>query len=112
MLTQILPGLIMFMVTLAFVSLMFVPVTVFKHKNDLVRFYWIGAWVFIAMIAAFAGGAETLVLLNYDAGNVPFIMLTTLTVCFVIFVVFGWFRLSFAAVHAAIKFWLQRRKNA
>jgi len=111
MLTHYFPGLIMFMITLAFVSLTFVPVTVFKQKNELVRFYWVGAWVFIAMIAAFAGAAETLALMNYDAGNIPIVMLTALTVCFVLFVVFGWFRLSYAALRAAVTFWVKSRQK-
>lgn len=111
MLTHYLPGLIMFTITIAFVSLMFVPVTAFKQKNDVVRFYWVGAWVFIAMIAAFAGGAETLILMKYDAGNIPNILLSALTTCFVVFVVFGWFRLSYAAFRAAVMQWFQRSKN-
>ena len=110
MLTQILPGLIMFAVTLAFVTLLFVPVTAFKQKNELVRFYWVGAWVFMAMIAAFSGGTETLKLFNYDAGNVSIALLTALTVCFVFFVVFGWFRLSFSAIAAGVTYWLNQRK--
>ena len=112
MLIQILPGLIMFLITLAFVTVFFVPVTAFKQKNELIRFYWVGVWVFIAMIAAFSGGAETLKLFRYDVGNVPVALLTSLTVCFVIFVMFGWFRLSFAAIQAGVIYWLKRRKNA
>lgn len=112
MLVHILPGLIMFAITLAFVTLFFIPVTAFKQKNDLIRFYWVGAWIFLAMIAAFSGGAETLSLFHYDAGNVPLALLSALTVCFVIFVMFGWFRLSFAAIGAGIKFWLKKRRSA
>ena len=112
MLIQILPGLIMFAITLAFVTLMFIPVTAFKQKNELIRFYWVGVWVFLAMIAAFAGGSETLTLLRYDVGGVPVTLLNSLTVCFVLFVMFGWFRLSFSAIYASIVFWLNRRKKA
>lgn len=112
MLTQLLPALIMFAITLAFVTLFFVPVTAFKQKNELIRFYWVGTWLFIAMIAAFSGGSETLGLLNYETGNVPIALLSALTVCFVIFVVFGWFRLSFAAIRTGIIYWLKGRKNA
>ena len=111
MLTQLLPGLIMFAITLAFVTLFFVPVTAFKQKNELIRFYWVGVWVFIAMITAFAGGTETLSLLHYDAGNIPLAWLSALLVCFVIFVVFGWFRLSFAAIRAGVSYFFRRRKN-
>lgn len=102
----------MFAITLAFVTLMFVPVTAFKQKNELIRFYWVGVWLFLAMIAAFSGGSETLALLKYDAGNVPIALLSALTVCFVIFVMFGWFRLSFAAISAAVKYWIAKRRKA
>lgn len=112
MLIQFLPSLIMFLITLVFVTLMFIPVTVFKQKNELIRFYWVGVWIFIAMIAAFAGGAETLKLLDYDAENISIAWLTALTVCFVLFVVFGWFRLSFAAIRATLVYLFKRRKDA
>ncbi|MEP3654930.1 MAG: hypothetical protein ABJO36_08540 [Litorimonas sp.] len=112
MLIQILPGLIMFAITLAFVTLFFIPVTAFKQKNELIRFYWVGVWVFLAMIAAFSGGSETLKLFHYDAGNVPVALLTSLTVCFVLFVMFGWFRLSFSAILAGVKYWIEKRKTA
>ncbi len=101
----------MFAITLAFVTLFFIPVTAFKQKNELIRFYWVGVWVFIAMITAFSGGSETLVLLNYDAGNFPIALLSALTACFVLFVVFGWFRLSFAAIRAGITHWIRRRQD-
>jgi len=112
MLIQFLPSLIMFLITLVFVTLMFIPVTVFKQKNELIRFYWVGVWIFIAMITAFAGGAETLKLLDYDAENISIAWLTALTVCFVLFVVFGWFRLSFAAIRATLVYLFKRRKDA
>ena len=102
----------MFSITFVFVTLMFIPVTVFKQKNELIRFYWVGVWLFIAMIAAFSGGAETLKLLNYDAGTIPVTFLTSLTACFVLFVMFGWFRLSFSAIVAAVTFWLNKRNSA
>ena len=112
MLIQILPGLIMFAITLAFVTLFFIPVTAFKQKDDLIRFYWVGIWVFLAMIAAFSGGSETLTLFRYDVGNFPAALLSALTMCFVIFVMFGWFRLSFAAIRAGISHWMNSRRKA
>jgi len=112
MLIQILPGLIMFAITLACVTLFFIPVTAFKQKNELIRFYWVGVWVFMAMIAAFSGGSETLTLFHYDVGNIPVALLTSLTVCFVLFVMFGWFRLSFAAIAAGVSHWIKARKRA
>lgn len=110
MLIHILPGLIMFAITLTFVTLFFIPVTAFKQKNELIRFYWVGVWVFIALITAFAGASETLTLLRYEVGNVPTALLTSLTICFVLFVIFGWFRLSFSAIMAGVSYWIEKRK--
>jgi uncharacterized protein HemY len=101
----------MFTVTLIFVTLFFIPVTSFKQKNELVRFYWSGVWIFLAMIAAFSGGSETLSLLNYDARHVATTLLTSLTVCFVLFVMFGWLRLSSSAIVAGINHWMKKRKT-
>lgn len=108
MLTQFLPGLIMFAITLAFVTLFFIPVTAFKQKDELIRFYWVGLWLFLAFIAAFSGGAETLTLFRYDSGAASDALLTALTVCFVIFVMFGWFRLSFKAISAGVMYFLRK----
>jgi hypothetical protein len=102
----------MFSITLVFVTLLIVPVTAFKQKNELIHFYWVGVWAFLAMIAAFSGGWETLKLLKYDAGNVPVAMLSALIACFVCFVMFAWFRLSFAAIRAGVTRFLNRRRNA
>jgi len=112
MLIQYIPGLIMFTITLVFVTLFFIPVTVFKQKNDLIRFYWVGAWSFLAMIAAFSGGSQTLMLLQYEADSAATAILTSLTVCFVLFVMFAWFRLSFSAIKAGVLYLLQKRKVA
>jgi hypothetical protein len=64
------------------------------------------------MIAAFSGGSETLQSFHYDVGKVPMALLSSLTVCFVLFVVFGWFRLSFSAIHAGVVYWMSKRKKA
>lgn len=111
MLIQFLPAIIMFSITLIFTTFMFIPVTVFKQKNELIRFYWVGVWVFLALIASFAGGTETLKLMNFDVSNVSLVFLTALTACFVFFVMFAWFRLSYAAIHAAVSHWLKKRRS-
>jgi len=101
----------MFTITFVFVTLFFMPVTMFKQKNELIRFYWAGTWIFLAMIAAFSGGSETLRLLKYDAGQMPAAILSGLTVSFVLFVVFGWFRLSFSAIRATVLSQIKKRKK-
>ena len=111
MLIQFLPSLMMFAITLVFVTAFFIPVTAFKQKNELIRFYWVGVWFFLAMIAAFAGGSQTLLLLGYNAHNIATAMLTSLTVCFVLFVMFGWCRLSFSAIQSGITYLIKKRKT-
>ena len=111
MLIHILPSLMMFAITLVFVTLFFIPVTIIKQKNELIRFYWVGTWLFLAMIAAFAGGSQTLLLLGFDTDHVATTMLTSLTVCFVLFVMFGWCRLSFSAIQTSIIYLIRKRKG-
>ena len=105
-----LPALVMFAITVAFVTLMFVPATVFKQKNELINFYWVGVWIFMGLIAAFSGGSETLFLLSFDSRIVAEGLLTAIILCFVIFVAFGWFRLSFTAIAAGVKHGLTKSR--
>ena len=101
--TQFLPPLIMFAITVGFVTLLFIPATAYKFKNELIRFYWAGVWVFLGLIAAFSGGAETLTLLNYDSAIISNAILTGMIISFPLFVAFGWFRLSFSAISSGLK---------
>ncbi|WP_026940886.1 hypothetical protein [Hellea balneolensis] len=98
MMAQILPALIMFTITAAVTSLLCMPMLGFPMKNKLVNFYWSGVWIFLMMISAIAGAMNTLIILDVPAEQVANIYLSILTVCFVIFVVFGWFRLSAKAI--------------
>lgn len=70
------------------------PMLGFPMKNKLVNFYWSGVWLFLMMISAIAGAMNTLIILDVPAEQTANIYLSILTMCFVIFVVFGWFRLS------------------
>jgi len=91
---------------------MFVPATVFKQKNELINFYWAGIWVFLGMIAAFSGGSETLYLMSYDSRTVAEGLLGAIILCFVLFVTFGWFRLSFTAILAGVKHAFAKTRRA
>ncbi|MGB0907053.1 MAG: hypothetical protein ACPGVT_06140 [Maricaulaceae bacterium] len=91
-------ALIMFLITLGTVTLLFVPVTRFPAKNELVNFYWAGTWVFLAMIAAFAGAINTLKLIKIDVVQIGNAVLAGTLVTFVLFVMFGWARLSLVAL--------------
>ena len=106
MLTQFLPALIMFSITAAITSVLCMPIFAFPLKNKIVNFYWSGVWVFLMMISAVAGAMNTLLLLDVPAEQTATIYLSILTLCFVIFVMFGWFRLSAKAIaHGITRGW-------
>ena len=64
------------------------------------------------MISAIAGAMNTLIILDVPAEQTANIYLSVLTVCFVIFVVFGWFRLSAKAIATVIMRVLGKFKTA
>jgi len=106
MLAQFLPAAIMFGITAAVTSLLCMPVVGFPLKNKLVNFYWAGFWIFLMMISAVAGAMNTLIILDVPAEQTANIYLSILTMCFIIFVVFGWFRLSSKALaHGITRGW-------
>lgn len=102
MLAQFLPAGIMFVITAAVTSLLCMPILGFKLKNKVVNFYWAGFWVFLMLISSVAGSMNTLIILDVDAEQTANLYLSILTLCFIIFVVFGWFRLSAKAIAAGI----------
>lgn len=89
---QVTPATIMFFITLAACFIFLLP-TKIKIGSDLIRFYWRGFWVFLALISLAAGGAETIKLLGYDVEALSIQVLTGIMTSFVLFVVFAWFRL-------------------
>ena len=103
---QLIPALIMFAITAGITSVLCMPIFAFPLKNKIVNFYWAGVWVFLMMISAVAGAMNTLMILNVPAEQTATIYLTILTMCFVIFVMFGWFRLSAKAIaHGITRGW-------
>lgn len=98
----ILPTSIMFLITVAVASIFLFPATRFRMKDAVVNFYWTGLWVFLAMITAVAGGANTLMLARFDAATISTAMLFGMIAAFVVFVMFAWFRLSFKAIRAFV----------
>ncbi len=99
-LTPFLPSLIILaitVVTLACANCRHVS----KHP-PLVNFYWGGTWFFIGPIAAIAGSAKTMILADYDSPELAMRLKSSATLCFVIFIVFGWFRLSGATLVAGV----------
>lgn len=111
MLIQLLPAAIMFAITAAVTSLLCMPIFGFPLKNKLVNFYWAGFWIFLMMISSVAGAMNTLLILDVPAEEIANIYLSILTLCFIIFVVFGWFRLSAKAITAGISRGVEKFKS-
>lgn len=101
--TQTLPAAIMFFITIGFAALFFFPTTKFPQKNKLVNFYWSGFWIYLAMIASFAGAANTLMILKFDTMEFADAVLAGVSASFVFFVMFAWVRLSGSAIFAGVK---------
>ena len=99
---QLIAALIMFVITAGITSVLCMPILAFPLKNKLVNFYWSGVWVFLMMISAIAGAMNTLIILDVPAEQTATVYLSILTLCFVIFVMFGWFRLSARAIATGI----------
>ena len=54
---QPLPAFIMFTVTAAIVAVFLIPAS-YERKSALVNFYWVGTWLFLALLAAISGGEQ------------------------------------------------------
>lgn len=101
-LTPYIPAIIMFSITALIVGLCCLPM-LFSSRSKLLNFYWAGFWGFIAMIAATAGGEQGLLLAGIDLLHVTEPLKVSMTLCFVLFVVFGWFRLTGTAIVTVAK---------
>jgi len=85
------------------------PIRRWSPSDGVVRFYWIGVWVFLIAITCIAGGMNTLVLLDVDAVAVTERLLNLILPGFVGFVVLGWFHMILrGALKGAMSF---RRKG-
>ena len=111
MLTLLLPALIMFSITIIVTSVLCMPIFAFPLKNKIINFYWAGVWIFLMLISAVAGAMNTLMILDIPAEQTATIYLAILTLCFVIFVMFGWFRLSAKAIAHGITRGLKKLKS-
>jgi hypothetical protein len=96
------PAMIMLIITLCFAGLFLLP-TLFKMSSAMVNFYWTGFWVFLALIATVAGLEQTLLLAGLDMRWATQAVLNGVSLAFVAFVVFAWFRLSGAVLIAGFK---------
>ena len=105
---QMLAAFIMFTLTIGFGALFSLPAILVRKANPLISFYWRGFWAFLAAIAALSGGQAVLVILGQDVTMFGTAIMRGVTASFVLFVMFGWGRLSLAGV-AAIR--ARRLKN-
>lgn len=105
---QIAPAAIMFVFTVAFASVFLIPATSYSPKNTVVRFYWNGVWGFLSAICAVAGGQQTLGMMDFPAQGTGEVLLQILLITFIIFVVFGWFRLAGKAALYGVQRFLRK----
>ena len=99
---QPLPAFIMFTVTTAIVAVFLIPAT-YERKSALVNFYWVGTWLFMALLAAVSGGEQIVRFMGLDGHVFAVRLQTAIIVCFPIFVIFAWARLSGAALIHGLK---------
>jgi len=93
--STLVPAMIMFLITIAFSALCLLPMIFYKQSNAIANFYWRGLWMFLALISGLAGGNSTLMLLGFPTDiDVTQAIITGVLAAFVLFVVFGWFRLA------------------
>lgn len=92
------PSLLMFIATVLVSGLLIMPALKVRINHDLARFYWRGFWLFLCIIAAFAGGQQILLLAGVDVSNASVFYLGGLTASYIIFVIFAWFRLTWVTL--------------
>ncbi len=91
---QLIPAMIMFFITAGVAALFWLPAIKIVQRCTLVNFYWMGFWGFLGGIAALSGAQSVLVILGQDIERVANALLMGLSAAFVVFVMFGWGRLS------------------
>jgi len=92
------PSFIMFVATVAMTTVFIIPILRIRIKHDLTRFYWSGFWIFLALITAFAGGQQILLLADVQAEKASTFYLAGLIAAYITFVVFAWFRLTWVTI--------------
>jgi len=99
---QFLAAAIMFLLTIGFAALFWLPAFKVKQNNELVKFYWIGFWAFLGGLVALSGAQAVLLILGRDVQAFGQAVMTGMSAAFVVFVMFGWIRLTLKGVTAAI----------
>ena len=99
---QYIAATMMFLVTVGFAALFWLPAFKFNQKNDLLKFYWIGFWSFLGGLTALAGAQSVLIILGQDVHRFATAMLLGVNVSFVLFVMFAWGRLTLKGVRSVM----------
>ncbi|PHR59356.1 MAG: hypothetical protein COA43_09490 [Robiginitomaculum sp.] len=98
---QYLAAFIMFFITIGVTSMFLLPAIKVKQKCEIVKFYWVGFWMFLAGLVAFAGSQSVLVILDHDVELFGGAILGGITAAYIVFVMFAWARLT---LHGASSF--------
>lgn len=91
---QYIAAAIMFFITVGVSALFWLPVEKIVQKCEIVNFYWMGFWAFLGGLTALAGAQSVLTILGQDVQGLASALLAGVTASFVMFVMFGWGRLS------------------
>ena len=99
---QFIAASIMFLLTVGFASLFWLPALKVKQNCHIVKFYWMGFWAFLGGLVALSGAQAVLVILGQDVERFGGALLAGVTAAFVLFVVFAWGRLTLRGVTAVV----------
>lgn len=95
---QYIAAAIMFFITVGVAALFWLPAVQVVQKCKIVNFYWVGFWTFLGALVALAGAQSVLIILGQDVQRLASAILAGVTAAFVVFVMFGWGRLSLRGV--------------
>ena len=95
---QYIAAAIMFLTTIGFAALFWLPALKFHVKNQLVGFYWMGFWAFLGGLTAMAGAQSVLMILGHDVERFAGAALYGISTAFIGFVMFAWGRLTLKGV--------------
>lgn len=99
---QPLPAFIMMTITVGMVAALLIPAS-YERQAPVWNFYWVGTWLFLALIAAVSGGEQVVRLMGVDGAGMALRLQTALLVCFPLFIVFAWARLAGCALLTGVR---------
>lgn len=99
---QYIAAAIMFLITVGVTALFWLPALKVAQKCEIVKFYWVGFWAFLGGLVALAGAQSVLIILGHDVQKFASAILAGVTASFVLFVMFGWGRLSLRGVTSLV----------